>query len=117
MSPLWLRPIVEKQNEANVENNEMDFNSSKQCVEQLTKNAIAKSNKLQQTAERITLIEQRLAVTQERIEYTSKKKWTNYISTDPANIIQNPFAGGGVQKDNLAIASLKQLSLALKRSN
>ena len=69
--------------------------------------AIANSNKLQQTAERISLIEQRLAVTEDRIEYTSKKKWTNYISTNPVDIIQNLFGGGGVQRDNIAIANLE----------
>ena len=53
------------------------------------------------------MIDQRLAVTEERIDYTSKKKWTNYISTDPVNIIQNLFGGGGVQRDNLAIANLE----------
>ena len=53
------------------------------------------------------MIERRLAVTEERIDYTSKKKWTNYISTDPVNIIQNLFGGGGVQRDNIAIASLE----------
>lgn len=69
--------------------------------------AIANSNKLKQSESRIALIEQRLAVTEERIDYTSKKKWTNYISTDPVTIIQNLFGGGGVQRDNIAIASLE----------
>ena len=66
--------------------------------------AIANSPKLKQSESRIALIEQRLAVTEERIDYTSKKKWTNYISTNPVNIIQNLFGGGGVQRDNIAIA-------------
>ena len=57
--------------------------------------------------DRITAIERRLAVTEDRIEYTSKKKWTNYISTNPVNIIQNLFGGGGVQRDNIAIANLE----------
>jgi outer membrane protein TolC len=48
-----------------------------------------------------------LAVTEDRIDYTSKKKWTNYISTNPVNIIQNLFGGGGVQRDNIAIANLE----------
>ncbi|MGV2830745.1 TolC family protein [Myxosarcina sp. GI1(2024)] len=83
------------------------LNSSNECVEQLTKGAIANSNKLQQTAERIALIEQKLAVTEDRIDYTSKKKWTNYITTNPVDIIQNLFGGGGMQRDNLAIANLE----------
>ena len=73
------------------------------CQNRLTLQAIvyppprrALSFKLQQSESRIALIEQRLAVTEERIDYTSKKKWTNYISTNPVNIIQNLFGGGGV---------------------
>ena len=80
--------------------------SSNKCVRQLTDRAIANSTKLKQSKSRIALIEKRLAVTEERIDYTSKKKWTNYISADPVNIIQNLFGGGGVQRDNIAIAYL-----------
>ena len=83
------------------------MNSSSQCVEQLTKRAIANSFKLQQSESRIALIEQRLAVTEDRIDYTSKKKWTNYISPNPVDIIQNLFGGGGVQRDNIAITNLE----------
>ena len=83
------------------------LNSTSKCVRQLTEKAIANSPKLKQSESRIALIDQRLAVTEERIDYTSKKKWTNYISTDPVNIIQNLFGGGGVQRDNIAIASLE----------
>ena len=88
-------------------NTQACLNSSNECVEQLTVIAIANSFKLHSSAERIALIEQRLAVTEERIDYTSKKKWTNYISTNPVNIIQNLFGGGGVQRDNIAIANLE----------
>lgn len=83
------------------------LNSSNECLKKLTNIAIANSNKLQQSESRIALIEQRLAVTEDRIDYTSKKKWTNYISTNPVNIIQNLFGGGGVQRDNIAIANLE----------
>ncbi len=55
----------------------------------------------------VTLIEQRLELAEDRIEYTRKKKWTNYISANPVNIIQNIFGGGDVQRDNIAIASLE----------
>lgn len=96
------------QKEKNVENKEIPcLNSSNKCVKQNTLQAIANSFKLQQTADRIALIEQRLAVTEDRIDYTSKKKWTNYISPNPVDIIQNLFGGGGVQRDNIAIASLE----------
>ena len=103
----WSKPIG-KQKENAVENKEIPcLNSRNQCVERLTELAIANSNKLQQTSDRITAIEQRLAVTEDRIEYTSKKKWTNYISANPVDIIQNLFGGGGMQRDNLAIANLE----------
>ena len=76
-------------------------------MQQLTKRAIALSPKLKQSESRIALIEQRLAVTEERIDYTSKKKWTNYISTNPVDIIQNIFGGGDVKQDEIAIANLE----------
>ena len=106
-SPLWSSPI-EKQKEEKEENKEIPcLNSSNKCVKQITLRVIANSFKLQQSADRIALIEQRLAVTEDRIDYTSKKKWTNYISANPVDIIQNLFGGGGVQRDNLAIANLE----------
>jgi outer membrane protein TolC len=81
--------------------------SSNDCVNELTERAIASSHKLQKLSERITIIDERLAVTEDRIDYTKKKKWTNYISTNPVDIIQNIFGGGGVQRDNIAIADLE----------
>jgi outer membrane protein TolC len=83
------------------------INSSNECVNQLTDRAIASSNQLQKLAERITIIDERLAVTEERIEYSNKRQWTNYISTNPVDIIQNIFGGGGVQRDRIAIADLE----------
>ena len=84
-------------------------------MQELTEKAISKrsasraanSKKLKTLAERITLIDQRLELAEDRIEYTRKKKWTNYISANPINILQNIFGGGDVQRDNLAIASLE----------
>ena len=98
---------IEKSNENKEETKFLCSNSSNECVERLTNRAIANSNKLQQTSDRINAIERRLAVTEDRIDYTSKKKWTNYISTNPVNIIQNLFGGGGVQRDNISIANLE----------
>ena len=80
------------------------LNSGDECVQKLSEKAIANSFKLKTLAERITLIEQRLELAEDRIEYTRKKKWTNYISANPINIIQNIFGGGDVQRDNIAIA-------------
>ena len=86
---------------------EFCLNSSDECVQELTERAIANSFKLETLTTRIALIEQRLEVAEDRIEYTRNKKWTNYISTNPVNIIQTIFGGGAVQRDNIAIASLE----------
>ncbi len=86
---------------------EFCLNSSDECVQELTEKAIASSFKLKTLAERITLIDERLELAEDRIEYTRKKKWTNYISANPIDIIQNIFGGGDVQRDNIAIASLE----------
>ncbi|MGK7898090.1 MAG: hypothetical protein AB4372_31850 [Xenococcus sp. (in: cyanobacteria)] len=74
---------------------------------ELTERAIANSFKLETLASRITLIDERLELAEDRIDYVSKKSWTNYISTNPVNIIQNIFGGGNVQRDRIAIASLE----------
>ncbi len=79
------------------------LNSGDECVQELTERAIASSFKLKTLAERITLIDERLELAEDRIDYTRKKKWTNYISANPVNIIQNIFGGGDVQRDNIAI--------------
>ncbi len=83
------------------------LNSGDECVQKLTEKAIANSFKLKTLQERITLIDQRLELAEDRIEYTRKKKWTNYISANPINILQNIFGGGDVQRDNIAIANLE----------
>ncbi len=76
---------------------------TEQAISQRSASRRARSPKLKQSESRISLIEQRLAVTEERIGYTSKKKWTNYISTNPVDIIQNIFGGGDVKQDEIAI--------------
>ena len=86
---------------------EFCLNSSDECVAELTEKAIASSFKLETLAERITLIDERLELAEDKIDYVSKKSWTNYISTNPVNIIQNIFGGGDVQRDRIAIASLE----------
>jgi hypothetical protein len=50
----------------------------------------------------------------ERIEHTSKKRWTNYLSTDPLRIAANVFGGGDVQKVTIAIADLEVKSAELE---
>jgi predicted ATPase len=90
------------------------INSSSECIEQLTEKAIANSPELVTIDEQIALIDKRLVVAGERIEHTSKKRWTNYLSTDPLRIAANVFGGGDIQKDNIAIADLEVKSAELE---
>jgi predicted ATPase len=90
------------------------IDSSSKCIEQLTDKAIANSSELVTLDEQIALIDKRLVLAGERIEHTSKKRWTNYLSTDPLRIAANVFGGGDVQKDNIAIADLEVKSAELE---
>jgi hypothetical protein len=90
------------------------IDSSSECIEQLTGKAIANSPELVTLDEQIALIDKRLVVAGERIEHTSKKRWTNYLSTDPLRIAANVFGGGDVQRDNLTIADLEVKSAELE---
>jgi len=90
------------------------IDSSSECIEQLTEKAIANSSELVTLDEQIALIDKRLVVAGERIEHTSKKRWTNYLSTDPLRIAANVFGGGDVQRDNIAIADLEVKSAELE---
>jgi hypothetical protein len=90
------------------------IDSSSECIEQLTEKAIANSPELVTLDEQIALIDKRLVVADERIEHTSKKRWTNYLSTDPLRIAANVFGGGDVQRDNIAIADLEVKSAELE---
>jgi hypothetical protein len=95
------------------------LDSSKECVEQLTERAIAHSSKLKTLDDRIALIDKRLGVSRDSIDYAESKLWTNYLPSSTSfggsvlDII-NPFAwlknlagGGEMQRDRLAIADLE----------
>jgi predicted ATPase len=90
------------------------LSSSNECIELLTEKAIANSPELVTLDEQIALIDKRLVLAGERIEHTSKKRWTNYLSTDPLRIAANVFGGGDVQQDNIAIADLEVKSAELE---
>jgi predicted ATPase len=90
------------------------LDNSEECIEQLTEKAIANSTELVTLDEQIALIDKRLVVAGERIEHTSKKRWTNYLSTDPLRIAANVLGGGDVQRDNIAIADLEVKSAELE---
>jgi hypothetical protein len=90
------------------------LDTSSECIELLAEKAIANSSELVTLDEQIALIDKRLVVAGERIEHTSKKRWTNYLSTDPLRIAANVFGGGDVQRDNIAIADLEVKSAELE---
>ena len=90
------------------------LDSGNECIEQLTEKAIANSSELVILNQQIALIDKRLEVAEKRIEHTSKKRWTNYLSTDPLRIAANVFGGGDVQRDNIAIANLEVRSAELE---
>ncbi|MEO1801066.1 MAG: hypothetical protein AAFR62_11690 [Cyanobacteria bacterium J06629_2] len=90
------------------------MSSSSKCIELLAAKAIANSPELVTLDEQIALIDKRLVVAGKRIEHTSKKRWTNYISSDPLRIAANVLGGGDVQRDNIAIADLEVKSAELE---
>ncbi len=91
------------------------LHTTNQCVEQLTQKAIANSLTLQTLNERITLIDERLALMGDRKDYAESKLWTNYLPTttnidgiiDPFAWIRNLAGGGDMQRDRLRIADLE----------
>ena len=89
------------------ENNTYLFcrDSSPKCINQLTQLAIANSTEILTTEERIKMIEERLELMERKIKYSRNRSWTNYITLDPIELIQNIF-GGGVQRDRIALADL-----------
>ncbi|MFM6127301.1 MAG: hypothetical protein ACKPBV_00855 [Sphaerospermopsis kisseleviana] len=102
------------------------LDSSKECVEQLTQRAIANSAKLKTLDDRLALIDKRLEVSKDSIDYANSKLWTNYLPSSTSfggsvfDII-NPFAwiknfagGGEMQRDQLAIADLEVKAATLE---
>jgi hypothetical protein len=102
------------------------LDSSKECVEQLTERAIANSSKLKTLDDRIALIDRRLGVSADSIDYAESKLWTNYLPASTAfgssvlDII-NPFAwlknlagGGEMQRDRIAIADIEVKAATLE---
>lgn len=94
------------------------LDSGSECVEKLTEAAIAHSNELKTLEDRIGLLNRRLGLAEEGINYAESKLWTNYLpdsglSFNAFNII-NPIAwiknlvgGGDLQRDRLLITDLE----------
>lgn len=95
------------------------LDSSPRCIEQLALEASANSPKLEALSKQIALINRRLRITNDRISSVSKKTWTNYITLDPFELLQNIAGGGGVRRDDLAIANMKveKTNLRAQREN
>ena len=53
------------------------------------------------------MIEERLELSNDRIGYAEARQWTDYLTLDPVELIQNIFGGGAVQRNRLAIADLE----------
>ncbi len=70
------------------------LDSSRECIEQLTQAAIANSAELVTLDEQIALIDERVELMGDRIDYTSSKRWTNYLTTEPLRLVANIFGGG-----------------------
>ncbi len=109
--------------EENNTNSELPcLDTTNPCVEQLTEKAIANSLTLQTLNERITLIDDRLALMGDRKDYAESKLWTNYFPTttnidgiiDPFAWIRNLAGGGDMQRDRLAIADLEVKAATLE---
>lgn len=86
------------------------LNSSVECLAELTELAIAHNLEIQS-------IDERLVLGDDRITFARRRRWTNYITTDPIRLIQNILGGGDVQRDRLDIAELelRQADLVRRR--
>ena len=71
-----------------------------ECLEVLTRQAIAQSSEIE-------AINEQLALTAERQDYAEARQWTNYLTLDPIRLAQNVLGGGDVQRDRIAIATLE----------
>ena len=83
------------------------LDSGNECVEELSERAIANSEQLKTIETKIGLIDERIDLTEEKIGNAKDKKFLNYISTNPVEILKNLFGGGDVQRDRIAIVSLE----------
>lgn len=94
------------------------LDSGSECVEMLTQAAIAHSNELKTIDDRIGLLNRRLGLAEEGINYGESKLWTNYIPDsgnsfnpvamiNPFSWIKNLLGGGDLQRNRLMITDLE----------
>ncbi len=58
-------------------------------------------------SQEIAVIEDRLELSNDRINYAESRQWTDYLTLDPVELVQSIFGGGAVQRNRLAIADLE----------
>ncbi|MCZ8188178.1 MAG: hypothetical protein O9326_00055 [Microcystis sp. LE19-338.1B] len=116
---LKLRSIASEARQPKIQNPLPCLDSSKECVEELTQRAIAHSSKLKTLDDRIALIDKRLGISKDSIDYAESKLWTNYLPSstsfgssvldiiNPLAWIKNLAGGGEMQRDRIAIADLE----------
>jgi hypothetical protein len=74
----------------------------------LTEGAIAQSSEIE-------AIEQRLALMAQRLDQAQRRRWTNYLTLDPVELVQNLLGGGVVGRDKVTLAGLELQAADLVR--
>lgn len=91
------------------ENNALPcLEASDDCVDLLAEKVMDNSLEL-------SILGERLDLTDEQIDYNSRSRWTNYLTLDPLRLISNLFGGGEVRRDRLRITELEIRSSELIR--
>ena len=91
------------------ENKELPcLEASDDCVDLLAEQVMDNSLEL-------SILGERLDLTDEQIDYNSRSRWTNYLTLDPLRLISNLFGGGEVRRDRLRITELEIRSSELIR--
>jgi len=91
------------------ENNALPcLEASDECVDLLAEKVMDNSLEL-------SILGERLDLTDEQIDYNSRSRWTNYLTLDPLRLISNLFGGGEVRRDRLRITELEIRSSELIR--
>lgn len=68
-----------------------------------------------QNSSEIQAIEERLELADDRVDYQRAQQWTNFLTLDPMQLIQNLLGGGAVQRNEIAIAELEMRAADLIR--
>jgi hypothetical protein len=83
------------------------LDSSPECIDQLTEQAIANSPQLQTIKLQVEILKARDGLIEQRLSYTRSSQWTNFLTLDPLKLVQTLFGGGDFQDSEIAIADLE----------